>query len=470
MQTKITTTTASGGVGLPPSKKLFKVPSGQYAGLMLAVIKTSNSDIKFSYSAKPYASWSTPSAIASDSSSEPIDAVMDADGNVFVVYCEISTNYLVCIQLTFSGGDWTAGSKYYIYNAGITSAPSITIETAGKLWVSFAIEVTSVYSIQAKSSTDSGQIWGTGSTDIGDTLKSGLSLGIPKILLSSNDVFVVYVSGSIDICLRSRLISGGSWTAEYVIASGSNIDSHFDAAVLPQGLLGVTYDADKLYYREYDGSNWSAITEIDSGEGFYPQIIFYDNVPVVIYQSFLTANQIQIKYSHRSTGTFSTPAILDNRMQVFDTVFLYDTVSFLYSDLTTAASNDTVADVYHPSTNVLIEQQGDTLYLGMEQMFRFIKFVLSTVGIGGTINFSYWDGSNWNGFIPSSGLYNLDNADKDLILWNDYDSVPVDWQKRLINKTYRYWVKLDVASSFSTAPVGSMITAVSEITSISLRR
>ena len=87
MQTKITTTTAAGGVGLAPAKKLFKVPSGEFTGRMLAILKTSDSDIKFTYSDRPYSTWSTLTTIATDSSSTPIDAVMDGSGNVYVVYC-----------------------------------------------------------------------------------------------------------------------------------------------------------------------------------------------------------------------------------------------------------------------------------------------------------------------------------------------------------------------------------------------
>ncbi|MFQ5453187.1 MAG: hypothetical protein ACE5D6_03260, partial [Candidatus Zixiibacteriota bacterium] len=104
------------------------------------------------------------------------------------------------------------------------------------------------------------------------------------------------------------------------------------------------------------------------------------------------------------------------------------------------------------------------------QKFRFLKIILSTAGGGGSVSYSYWDGSNWKGFTPSGGDYYYNAADKDLLLWDDFSGAPQDWQKNVIDGTTLFWVKVEVVSGFSTAPIGSQITAISEIQALSIRR
>ena len=109
-------------------------------------------------------------------------------------------------------------------------------------------------------------------------------------------------------------------------------------------------------------------------------------------------------------------------------------------------------------------------YLGLADKFRFVKFLLSTAGSGGTVSYSYWDGSNWVSFTPEGGLFHLTSADFDLSLWDDLDSIPLDWQKKTINSSHLFWVKIEVSSAFSIAPVGSQITAINNIEAINIRR
>lgn len=470
MQKKVVETSATTGIGFAPEKKIFKVPSGTYNGRKVCIFQASSSEIKLCYADKPYTNWSSLVVIASDAADFPFDAVMDSEGNIFVVYSEQTTNYLVSKKLILAQGNWSVGAKVYIYNGGTTYAPSLVLEKSGKLWVSWSRIASGFYDIQVKSSVDSGATWGTGTTDIGDTLKAGLNVGVSKIVITSNDLFVVYTGNGTDIFMRSQSISGGGWTPEYIIASGSDIDDHFDVTVSSDGLLSVVYDDNQLCYREYDGRNWSAVTVLDSNEASFPQLLFINNFPVVIYLTSLSAEQILINYVHRRTGSFSSPSVLDNRARQFDTVLLYDSTSSNYADLSNVAADDITADIFHPSSGVMVKNSGDILYLGMEQPFRFIKFILATAGSGGTVNYSYWDGSNWQGVTLVNGIYHLDATDKDVLLWDDFFSAPLDWQKKLINGINRFWVKIEVVSDYSIAPIGSQITAVSDIQAISVRR
>ena len=470
MQTKLTETTAVGGFGSPSGKKLFKVSTGSYAGRMLTLLKTSDSEIKYCFSNSPYDLWSALTTVVSDSSSAPIDAVMTPVGDVYLVYCEASTNYLVSVKLTINSTGWSIGSKVYIYNGSLTNTPSITIDNNKNLYVCFSRYNSSTFDLHVKTSIDTGVTWGTGPTDLGEMIASGLSVGIPKIMTSANDLFVVYVTDWTDIKTRNRALSGTNWSTEYTIASSVNIDEHFDAIVLPEGFLGVVYDSSQLNYREFDGSNWGPVTQIDSQEGFFPQVTIVNNVPVILYLSAYNTDQYQYKQSNRITGTFSTPTILESRAKSFDNVLLYDNGASSYEDKSYESASNTVADVFHSSSSGLCGNIGDKVYIGSTDKFRYLKILLSTAGSAGMVTYSYFDGSNWNSFTPSGGSYQLDSTDKELLLWEDFASTPLDWQKNSVNGTSMFWLKIEVVSGYTTMPIGSQITSISNLEAISVRR
>lgn len=470
MLKKITTTTSASSFGSPPGKKIFKIPSGEYANRMIVILKTSDSEIKFATADKPYTSWSPLTAIVSDADVAPFDAVIDSNGNVHLVYIEQTTRYIVAVKLTYASGGWTAGSKVYIYNGAQTNYPSLGIDSSDKLSVAYIKAVGGNFDLYLKSSTDSGASWTNGAASDGELLKATTSIVAPKIVTGPNYLYLVYSVDWSDIMVRSKLHSGVTWSSEYTIYSGANLDENFDAAINADGLLGVVFDDNAIKYREYDGSNWSSVITVDANEGEFPQLVFQNNVPIVYYLYPFNSDQIEIRYSHRATGIFSVPQTLSSSRAVFDKLLLYNSLAATYEDLTTAASNDSSADVMHSSNSKLLSQPGDIVYLGLADKFRFIKFLLSTAGSGGTVSYSYWDGSNWVSFTPGGGLFHLTAADYDLSLWDDLDSIPLDWQKKTINSSHLFWIKIDVSSAFSVAPVGSQLTAINNIEAINIRR
>ena len=470
MQTKLSETTALSGFASPTGKKLLKVASGKYKGRMIALYKTSLSDIKYSFSKSPYDNWSAMQTIVTDCSDDPIDATMNENGDVYLVYCETGTNYLVSVKLTITDSGWSIGSKVYIYSTTITNMPSISIDNSGNLYVSFAMLNVTSFDLHVKVSTDDGLTWGSGSSDSGEQLAVGMMMTIPKTLVSENDLLIVYVTDWNEIKVRSRELNGSTWTTEYVIVSTTNIDYHFDAAVLPGGFFGVVYDDNQLNYREFNGTNWSPIVTIDSHESFFPQISLVDNIPVIMYLTEYSSGSFVMKQSNKLSGTFSTPQVIEKNVSLFDSVLLYSQISETYEDKTSEASSTTTADLFHSASSALLENVGDKLYLGADTKCRFIRLQLSTVGISGQVSYAYYDGSNWKSFTPESGMYHLDSLDKEIILWTDFDSVPSDWQKNIVNGISSFWIKIEVSSSFTTAPIGSECSSISNLNSVSVRR
>ncbi|MFQ5500337.1 MAG: hypothetical protein ACE5FH_11770, partial [Candidatus Zixiibacteriota bacterium] len=425
--------------------------------------------INLYYADRPYTSWSQPITVAADSANTPCDCVIDSSGNIHIVYIELSTAYLVTKKLTLSGGTWTVGSKVTI-RTHVAAYPSVAIETGGKLWVAWIRVSGGFHYVHVKSSSDDGATWGSGSADDGDILTAGASSAFCRALIGSSDVHVIYTDAGIELSIKSLPLSGGSWSSEYQIATGVAFDEHFDAGIAGDGALGVAFDNGQLRYREYDGNNWGAIIVIDSNGADFPQLSFNESMPVVTYLSSLAADQIQLMYSMRDTAGFSAPAALDMRARQFDSVLLWEASTGGYVDATAAAASAATADIYHSSSSALVLGTGDTMYLGMNEKFRYVKFLLSTAGSGGTISFTYYDGSNFRGFTPAGGSFNLDSTNKDLVLWDDFDSVPVDWQKNVIDGTPRFWVKIEVTSTYSTGPVGSQITAIPDAQALIVRR
>lgn len=470
MQTKLSETTATGGFGTPVGRKLLKVQTGKYAGKMIALYKVSNNEIKYCFSNYPYDSWSSLVSIVTDSTNDAIDVVMNDTGDVYLVYCEVTTNYLVSVKLSITDTGWDVGSKVYVYNAGIAKTPSITIDVSGNLYVSFSMYSASAFNLHVKTSTDDALTWGSSPSDDGEIISVAYSMAVPKIMTSDNELFVVYVTNWNAVRERSRLLSGTSWTTEYTIASSANIDHHFDATVLPGGFIGVVYDDNQLNYREFDGSNWSPITVLDTSESFFPQISLVNNVPIILFLSEFSSGQFQMMQTNRLTGSFSVPIVLENRASTFDSLIIYDNNSSSYEEKTIEAANAITGDMFHSVSSVLCSTIADKIYCGSDLKFRFIRMLLSSAGNGGLVTFAYYDGTNWNSFIPSSGAYHLDSLDKEILLFDDFDSSPQDWQKNYVNGINRFWIKIETTSAFTTAPIGSQFTSISNQNAISVRR
>ncbi len=457
------------GLGVPPGRKLFRVATGEFAGRLLAVFRESVSQIQFSFADAPFNTWSAPSVIADDASTFPLDAVMAEDGTVWVVYVEQATEYLTVKKMTFESGTWAVGAKCYAY-MGNSFAPSIVLDLSGTLWLSFSRLSAGFYDIQVKSSTDDGATWGAGPSDIGDTLRTALYVPFSKLLATNSRLYAVYNGTLSDLFVRWRSLTASVWGDEQLVASGSDIDEHFDAALSADGLLGIAYNSDRLYYREYDGMNWGSQIALDAARGVFPQVFFNNRFPVVVYLKAIDGDEMSLLHVHRSTGTFSSPETLEPRADTFDRVLLYDSGFGNYTDCTIAASDLTAADLFHNDSGVLLSSQKDALFLGMTRKFRSVHIHLSTPGADGTVSYSYWDGTGWKSFAPFGGNYNFDTPTRQLTLWEDLASVPADWQKNSVENQTLFWVRIEVFGNFATPPIGSSLTSRLQIESIILRR
>ncbi len=470
MRREILTSTALDPLGLSVGRQLHRGPAGRYVDRLVAIIQVAANQIVLTYADPPYVSWATPIDVATDCADRPFDTCISDDGTVHLIYTEDSTNYLVTRPLAFANGQWTPGMKTVIYDGAISQYASVAIDDSGTVWVAWTRSSGAVKYIHVKSSSDGGATWGTGLSDAGAQVSVGASSACAKLVTAPDALHVVYTEADWNILIRTRPNATGIWESATLIAGSDVSSTDFDAAISASGLLGVVFSRDGLQYREYDGNIWSALQTLDSHASSMPHLKFQGNVPVVTYFVDEGSGRNSMKFVTHTAGSFSAPAPLDSRAGAFNKVLLYSLESGIYHDVTASAANDTVGDVYHPSHGALLNQAGDCIYFGMSDRFRLLHVTLATAGIGGAVSFGYWDGAGWRSFDPTGGTFEFDSTDRTLVLWTDYHSIPGDWQQSVVDGSRLFWIKAEVTTDCSTAPVGTRLDTIGPVTTWALRR
>lgn len=470
MLRKTADSTATTPLGITQGKKLLRVPDGLFAGRSAMVMATSATTIVFSWADSPYTAWGSPVTIASDAADQPFDAAMESGGTIHVVYTEQTTNNLVTKKLTFANGSWSVGSKVTIYNVNPSYMPSLACEANGKLWVSWSRLTTGSYFVHAKSSVDGGATWGSGAADAGEILTTGVSWAISKLVIRSSNIYCFYQLGTVGINYKSRASASGTFASEETAIASGVLTDHWDVSVNSNFAIGIVYDNGDLQFRDYDGFNWSTAITIDASGGTFPQLTWSGLTPIIAYISTISGDQTVLMYSFRSAGTFSTPAAMDKRTSLFNSVLLYRASTGAWQTVTSQSADATTADVYHPDSGAMIKNAGDRIYFGMNNRFRYIKALLSSAGTGGTVFYSYWDGTTWKTFTPTGGVFPFDDVSKDLLLWPDYVSIPSDWQAVAVNGISAYWLKVEALTTFTNGPIGTQMTTYGDLKGLCVRR
>ncbi|OQX92316.1 MAG: hypothetical protein B6D58_03750 [candidate division Zixibacteria bacterium 4484_95] len=476
MHKLLNTSTANIPTGVSPQRKLFRLKYGIYAGRLVCLYGESPGGITLAWSDPPYRSWSSNVDLIEDSADYPFSACIDGNGNLYIVYVQQTSLDLIFIKLVFNAGAWSIGEPVTILNVGSVYYPSITRSADGKLWCAYAYydSGSDEYYVRVKSSADGGLTWGSGPSDTGTQL-SGSSLDMPYVNLSfmGNNLYAVYSQGRSDLYYRKYDGLEEQWESAVLVLSSNYIDSDFDCAVSDDLRLGITMSSSgsaKLYFRELDGVTMSGLQEVALYKTRAPQIVYNENKPLIFYARDV-GNSIYFPcYAYKDNGNFITNELIAG-VGFFDKVFVYDdSAQTKFEDKTQEASNTQEADIYHSSSNTLIEMTGDCLYIGMEEKYFCVAIILSTIGSGGIVVWEYYDGDSWVSFSPQSGDYNFDLNSKIVFLWNDLESVPESWQSNTVNSEYMFWIRIRVVSPFVTAPVGSQIIASPKTNHLALSR
>jgi len=474
MHKLLATSAAARPTGSPPQKKLFRISSGVFAGRLVALYMDSASGISLTWSDPPHTDWSTPVQIISDSFDSPFSACMDKSGNIRLVYSD-SSKAIKYLKLSFAAGAWTAGSATTVVNVDDSFNPFILIDSDSKLWCMFVnhqISSDNNYYVRSKISSDDGQTWGSGSLDLGDPLSAGSvdTCYAAGIQLSSY-IFAVFTSGRSN--LNYRVYESGAWGNELSIHSGNYIDENFDIAISSDKKLGVAFAVSsdsKIHFKEFDGSFWSGLQDVENAESISPQITYRGSNPQILYSALAGGNYRVPRFASKSGASFSVSDYSPN-IGLYDYVLLFDnSANPQFEDLTQAAGDNTASDVFHSISLALLNAVDDCLYLGKVSKFFCAAILLSNAGTGGQVIWEYFDGSAWRSFTPANGAYNFDSGDKLVYLWDDVQSAPAEWQVGAVFGKPAYWVRCRVTAAYTTNPIGSQIVAAPRSTDFSLVR
>jgi len=466
MQKLIDTVSSYYGSGIQTQDKLFIVPSGQYKDRVILIYPQNANTLVYRWADPPYISWSDAVNIVTNSADFPASGFMDSSSNLYLAYTVQTSSALAMVKLSFANGVWSIGTARNICTVESNYYPSILKDSINRLWVSWSYydSSTARYYVHIKSSTDDGITWGTGETDPGEALTSGSTSCYSQLIFQSPYIRCFYSDDGNTLAYRSFEISGSTWSSPVAVYTGSNINDDFQAGVSPDNILGIVFPGmNSVLYREYDGVSWSGALTVDTVTPVSPAIRFCGKIPYVFYGKNIGDNQNQLFYSCKSGSLFVTPVSLLDGAKVFDKLFCYDnSATDKYYDRTSEAESSTPADIFHPTSNSLVGDLDDALYLGMDSKFNQLGIILSTAGIGGQIEWEYWDGSEWKSFTPNSGAYHLDSLSQLVILWEDLSSVPSNWQQCGVNNSTKFWLRIRVTTAYTTAPIGTQITAVPE--------
>jgi hypothetical protein len=355
-----------------------------------------------------------------------------------------------------------------VYNGGESYYPSIRKLVSNYLWIAYTRLSSGDYFISAKSSGDNGATWGAVS-DPGDTLTSGSSSAYCSMVEAGGYQYVIYSDGGTTIAYRRKLNAAVLWNSEVVLATGSGFDKRLAAAVSDDSRIGVAYaDADSLKFREYSGSTWSGEHTVENVAVDHPVVSYQGGLPYVLFSREYGTDMPLVMYSRLAGTQFQSPASLDGRKSYLQKLLVYDASAGTYQDRTSEASSADSGDIYHGTSGALLAAVGDTIFIGMNDPFHLLNIILLTSGSGGEVTWKYWDGQVWQSFIPSSGSWHFSGSPATVLLWDDFGSIPNDWQQKVIEGTAHYWIAVSVTASYSTAPVGSQMTAIASLQALSV--
>lgn len=468
MDTFIANSSAAYPLGLATQRKCLRMKSGEHADRVVILFASSASAISLTWADPPYDSFSNPVAVVTDSGDSPFDAFMNDDGDIYIAYTITGTEYLGFVKLTFSDGEWSAGTPVTVYDGGASYHPSILKLTSGYLWIAYSRPSGGNSYISAKSSGDDGATWGTVS-DPGDTLTSGSSSAYCCMVEADGYQYVFYSNGGTSVAYRRKLNAAALWNSEVVLATGSGFDDRQAAAVSNDGRIGVAYaDSGSLKFREYSGSTWSGEHSVENAAVDHPAVSYQDGVPYVLFSREYGTNMHLVMYSRLIGTQFQSPAPLDSRKSYLQKLFVYDASAGTYQDKTSEASSTDTGDIFHGTSGALLSDVGDAVFFGMNDPFYLLTIILSTSGSGGEVAWKYWDGQVWKSFTPSSGPWHFSGSPATILLWEDFASIPGNWQQKAIEGITGYWIAVSVTVDFVADPVGSQITAIADLNALSV--
>lgn len=137
-----------------------------------------------------------------------------------------------------------------------------------------------------------------------------------------------------------------------------------------------------------------------------------------------------------------------------DPDYVYQDDGGVFTNQTTAATNDTDADVGFPSSEVV----NDAIYIGDAAQFSslIVDRAGCTAGVAGVFAVEYWNGSTWVAVAKrydQTTSFTATVGDRQIINWR----TPSNQAQTTVNSISAYWIRLRITTVYTTNPTVSRI-------------
>ena len=442
---------------------------------------SSYSGLLWMYSTNSGSTWTCGGQLTS-SSLYTSSMVVDSSDNIYIVYASTVSflgNYdLLYRKLTKGvGSTWTLSTQVQIADGNTSfaySSPDIAIESGTRIWVATrnitgTDHQTQVYYSSNLSPTLPADWTLSILADTADTDSTG---HVPSLIKFGTKLGLFYYSGTtgqINWRYRNDADPLSTWAAQSsIVPSGANGD--FNLVADSSNNLHLIYSDNPVenlsnyYYRYYNGTSWSSAISLGTGTADGMLDISTNGTTVYLFypdsSSFASiTNAGKSTLVYRSITSPYTVSELSAATNITLSRSLFNKVwtsqSSVFTDVTTAASNPSLADTLMPSLT------DDAIYFGKTDAFDSLSFTVETVSTGGAIIWQYWNGVTWSNLtILNSTNPNFSSATGHIIF-----SAPSDWALTSVNSeaSSYFYVRAILSSDFTTTPSATSFSSATAI-------
>src|SRR3972149_6645902 len=465
------------------------------------------------YSTDSGTTWNCGGQLSSDTTNLMYaDARVDSSDNVYVVYSvansggntayDVFYRRLTASNCSPTPCDWTLESAQTALNgdgsgddAGFHYA-TIELQGTTRAWIAVREYDGTNYQVGVYYSDSLGTAptWTASQTTL-DTATTESLTHIPTIARYGSNLAVFYTAitnQALDWRYRADSDSLASWAAAAtVIATGcacSGIYDSFSVASDSNGHLYLAWDfGTDLYFTSFNGVKWSStVTFTSAGSSFDDSTsVTTDGANAWVFYlettglSGLLLGDRKLVYSKcsppfTSSDCDSASTAVVSYQTVFDKVWTFAAQSGgSYEDETTDAGDTDSADVIHSlSGGGFVQDANDAIYLGVDEKFDALSWVLSNSGTSGVMAWEYCSAvdatpscTSWSSLtFSASSATNFTSTTG----YGEFNA-PSDWQAAKVNGegTAYYYLRARVTSGFGTTPIGTQFVAIPQINWVS---
>lgn len=370
-------------------------------------------------------------------------------------YQPASDNWSIVRQsLVFDADSQTAG-----YN-GVAAWDGVSV------WAAYRLHDGAGFRVVVKRSSDDGTTWQDSTTaDV-----PGPNADETATFAQTGDrLALIYYHQDSQFKWRWRFSSDppDQWQPSeliYQVTQSLPSKSSYSAVADDQGRIHLVFSSRGIQYLQFDGLQWTGSPVPLDAAGGYPSIATDGSRVWAVWRHVVGTSQSTIVWRQYDPLTATWNAQLNLLSDPSETVparaWCYSAAFGSFEDVTLAAGDTVARDVKHSATTVMLGITDDAVYIGQQTPFDYLRVQLKVSGIGGEVQWEYWNGGAWVPFTPQSGAYNFTKSDS-VRLWQGIEQAPLDWQQTSIGgDELLYYVRARVTTAFGTQPVGTQITSI----------